>query len=378
MKVPEPKKLDSGSWRIQLRLGGQSISITDASKKECVKKAQLLKAEYLSGKKLDAKTEKTLGKMIDAYIEKYGSVLSPATVRGYDIARRHRFKDYMELPPSQIKDWQEMINAELRFCSEKTVINAWGVVTAALNENKIPLPDIKLKAAPENELSFLEPEEIPLFLSAAAGDPCEIEMLLELHGLRASEALQVVHENLIDLKHGVINVHGAIVRGKDGFAQKQTNKTKAGTRAVTILIPRLAELVKQYQDKKQPIPTHSPTMILKHVHQICAKAQVTDVTNHGLRRTFASLGYSLGISEKVLQEMGGWDDPGTMHKIYIKLASRNRKEAVKGFQDFYRPATEEEIKGQAKADLLAFCERYKGYDFCSETVSKVTDIASRM
>ena len=51
MKVPEPRKLPSGSWFIQLRLGGESIPVSSTSKQVCIKEAQAIKAEYLAGKR---------------------------------------------------------------------------------------------------------------------------------------------------------------------------------------------------------------------------------------------------------------------------------------------------------------------------------------
>ena len=37
MKVPAPRKLPSGSWFIQLRLGGESIPVTAATAKDCTR-----------------------------------------------------------------------------------------------------------------------------------------------------------------------------------------------------------------------------------------------------------------------------------------------------------------------------------------------------
>lgn len=45
MKVPEPRKLPSGSWFIHLRLGGESIPVTSTSKQTCIKEAQAIKFE---------------------------------------------------------------------------------------------------------------------------------------------------------------------------------------------------------------------------------------------------------------------------------------------------------------------------------------------
>jgi hypothetical protein len=49
MKTPKPRKLPSGSWFIQLRLDGESVPITASTERECVRKAQLIKAENLPG-----------------------------------------------------------------------------------------------------------------------------------------------------------------------------------------------------------------------------------------------------------------------------------------------------------------------------------------
>lgn len=377
MKVPEPKQLPSGSWFIRMRLGGESIPVTDRSRAECIKTAQLIKAEYLANrqKKPGRNTQRTVGELIDEYIKKYTPVLSASTVRGYETIRRNRFQGVMNLYPAKVTSWQKVINAELGAVSEKTVINAWGLVASSLRDAGCVVPEVKLAAVPESDLPFLEPEEIPLFLDAIRDDPCELEILLELHGLRNSEARKVVKGNQIDLKHGVITVQGAIVRGSEGFAEKKTNKTKKGTRSVQILIPRLEELLKDYKKRGEELPMHGPTMILDHVHKACARAGVTDVSNHGLRRTFASLGYSCGVSERVLMEMGGWKDPTTVHKVYIKLAQRDKTGAVAALRSFYAPPAPAGELGEALEELAALREKY-GHLKALEAVFAAAEIAA--
>ena len=55
MKVPKARKLSSGKWFIQLRLGGESIPVTAGTEKECTRQAQAVKAEYLVGKRAPKK-----------------------------------------------------------------------------------------------------------------------------------------------------------------------------------------------------------------------------------------------------------------------------------------------------------------------------------
>ena len=40
MKVPEPRKLKSGTWFIQMRLGGESVPVSAATRTECIRQAE--------------------------------------------------------------------------------------------------------------------------------------------------------------------------------------------------------------------------------------------------------------------------------------------------------------------------------------------------
>ena len=57
-------------------------------------------------------------------------------------------------------------------------------------------------------------------------------------------------------------------------------------------------------------------------------------------------------------ELGGWDDPGTMHKIYIKLAARDKERAKNAMADFYRPKNAEDLYREALDKLSEFRETY--------------------
>lgn len=82
MKVPEPRKLPSGTWFIQMRLNGISVPVSASTKKECIRQAQLIKAEHRAGKRHFVLTDKTVKDVLDEYIEKKRGGLSPSTIRG--------------------------------------------------------------------------------------------------------------------------------------------------------------------------------------------------------------------------------------------------------------------------------------------------------
>ncbi len=157
MKIPEPVKLPSGAWFIRLRLGGESIPISALTKTECIQQAQLAKAEYAAGRRRMRYGDFTLGECLDIYIKRYDPVLSPSTAANYRSMRKTRFRDYMDIPVREIKDWQAMVNKELKNVGEKTVRNAWGLVSAALRDSDQPVPQVKLPKVPVNEMPYLEP-----------------------------------------------------------------------------------------------------------------------------------------------------------------------------------------------------------------------------
>lgn len=338
MKVPKPRKLKSGTWFLQLRLNGVSIPVTGRTEAECANNASLIKAEHKTGKRQISKdkTTVTLDKLLTDYITKYEKVLSPSTIRGYESIRKNRFPDYIGKPVKRIK-WQEMINTELETKSEHTVKNGWGAITVAMRDAGIPVPPVKLAKVPVHELPYLTPDEIKLFLKAAEGDKAEIEMLLELHGLRESECMYVVRNNGINLKRHEINITGAVVPGKDHkFIEKETNKNYTSTRTVPIMIPRLEELVKYHQSNGIPIKTHSASALLSHVNKCCERAGVTQVGNHGLRRSFSTLCFSKGIPILQVQAWGGWKDYQTLYRHYIKIIDEDKAKNKKTVTDFFK------------------------------------------
>lgn len=352
MKVPEPRQLPSGNWFIYLRLGGEKIPVTERTRTDCVRTAQLIKAEYLAGrevkkKKLPPAPEMTLRELLDAYIKKYKPVLSPATVRGYCMIRDHRFASVMDKRLREIADWQQVINDETEKCKAKTLKNAWSLVRAALVDGKQPVPDVTLPLAMPNERPFLSAEEIRRFVAAVHGSPFEIPILLGLHGLRRSEIAALTWDR-VDLKSGVIRVEGAVVLNEDGkFVSKQTSKTPSSRRPVPIMIPELRAALEAVSesDRKGPVVRCHIASIYRAVNRICEREGLPKVGAHGLRHSFASLGHFVNVPEKEMQILGGWRSAQTMKMIYTHIEQAALLRAQNAMAEFYSA----ECKTDAKA-----------------------------
>lgn len=336
MKEPKPQKLKSGNYRVRLRLGDEDISITRATAEECRAEALQLKTDYKLGKRIaatKAARELTLAEVETRYINHSRATLSPSTLRSYEIYSKTRWPEYQK---TKLKDlsFQAAIDDELSEKSPKTVKNGWSLVRASLEYAGFPVPKVRLAPAPVNEINFLEPEEIKLFCNALEGRTYEIPALLLLHGLRLSEMRGLTWEN-VDLKHGVLHIKGALVRGPEGNVKKQQNKNRTSTRDVPVMVPRLLELLKAADGKEGPVVVIGANTMLDDVKRACRKAGVTIVTCHGLRHSFASLCYYLEIPERQIQEWGGWKDRTTLHRVYIRLTAAGKNEATAKVTSFF-------------------------------------------
>ncbi len=344
MKVPEPRKLPSGMWFVQLRLNGVSVPVTASSAKECRRTAELIKAEHRAGQRefKRAEADQTLELAMQRYNNTKRNVLSPSTLRGYKAIQKLYFQSVMKTPIKQIKDWQSVIDAESAVHAPKTVRNAWRYTSSVLRANGITPPKIALPQSAGNDHPFLDVDQIPRFVSAVAGSPCCIPALLGLCSLRRSEVLALQWDN-VDLKNGVIHVRGAAVLNDDQkLVQKKSNKNRASRRDVPILMPELTDALKAVPEEKRTglvVKCHYNT-IYKQVNRICEANDLPKIGTHGLRHSFASLAYHLGMTERETMEIGGWSDTGTMHKIYTHLATADRLKAENKMQQFYKNANE--------------------------------------
>jgi len=341
VKVPEPRKLKSGTWFIQLRLDGVSVPVTASTAKACKHKAELIKAEHRAGKRRIERSEDgpTLEKVLTDYISKREAVLSPSTIRGYNAIKKTRFQKAMDKPISKI-DWQAAVNDEAKAgASPKSIKNAWGLVRSALKENGHDV-SVRLPAPKPHEKEWLTAEQIPAFLKAIEGKPGEIGALLALSSLRRSEIYGLDWSD-IDLDNKVIHVRSSVVLDDDAKPVKRDqNKTASSTRDVPIFLPRLLEALEADQMDDGPVVGGNIGTLRKRITAACKAADLPDVGVHGLRHSFASLCYHLGVSELGAMQIGGWSDYQTMRKIYTHISEKDRKQSAEKLQSFFKNANE--------------------------------------
>lgn len=335
IKVPTPEELPSGNWTIYLRAEGQSI--TEPTRELCLARARAVRAGFLAERAAAKSSGLTLEQAIDRFVDVNKLALSPSTIRGYEAVKKHRFAAKMQLPLADLTGWQSAIDTETRLHAPKTVRNAWGLVAEVMRENDIAPPKVRLpQKDARTELPWLTYEEVLTFVDAVKGTQFETGALLALHSLRRSEIFGLTWQH-IDLKRQTITVAGArVMNSNNQYVYKKSNKNVSSQRTIRIMIPALYERLKALHDEGKPILECTENSLRGGINLICRKAGLPECGVHGLRRSFASLGFHVGMSELEIQEIGGWNDHNTVHKFYLRLAQADRLQAENKMSEFYR------------------------------------------
>lgn len=332
IKVPKPRQLKSGSWNIQLREEGQSV--TEATAALCTAKATAIRAGFLEAKKVNGVT---LSAAIDKYIDAKSNVLSPTTIRTYRIIQRNRFPELMSMRVSSItrSAAQTAVNKAAKEYASKTLHSAWAFVQTVIEVETGERLDVTCPQVVSDERPWLTPEQISVFVAAVRGQPCEIPALLALSSLRLSEISGLTWDN-VDLQKRIIHVRGAAVYDEDNkLVHKETNKNRASRRDVPIMQEQLYNALAAVEDKTGTVVSTSPNAIRVQINRICAEHNLPAVGVHGLRHSFASLAASIRMPENHAMRIGGWANDYTMKKIYTHVSEMDIDMSKNEMAQFY-------------------------------------------
>lgn len=337
------KKLPSGSWRVQVYAGKDAAgklqyrSFTRPTKKEAEYEALQWQLHY---KEISRdSTAMTLAEAMDKYIKSKDGILSPSTIRGYDIIRREHLKGLMDqrlnrLTPALI---QEAINQEAKpyidkhgktkTPSPKSVRNIHGLLSAVLAEY---CPGLRLSTTlPQkkvSEQSVLEPEEIAALLRAVDGTEMEIPVLLAVWLCMRSSEITGLTWDCVDFQRGTVTVKRAKVRNKDNqWVEKDTTKTTSSTRTINApdyIMDKLLEAKKTATTEY--VVNIRGNCLYQRLKTILRKNELPDIRFHDLRHTSASIMLMLNVPDKYAQRRGGWSTPVTMKNIYQHTMAAKR------------------------------------------------------
>ena len=326
------RKLPSGNWRVRVfdgyRDDGKPIyrSFTAGTKKQ----AEYLAAEYAAKKKYAAESM-TVGEAIDRYIASKDEVLSPTTINEYRKMRKNYLQSLMPVQIDRLtrEQVQISVNEQARTHSAKTVINAHGLLSAALAMFN---PDFVLRTTLPRKVKKLR-RDLPTsndVMQAIHGDLVELPVLLALClCLRVSEVRGIrkdaVHGNFLSIERVIVTVSGQHI-------EKELLKTDSSR--------RIEELPDFLREMILNAPTEYATeltgqAIYKRFTRRMQDAGFPNVRFHDLRHISASDMHSHGIPDRVAAERGGWSGTQTMRQVYQHTFSADRKSADKIMNERY-------------------------------------------
>lgn len=340
-KLPTPQKLPSGVWRCQVMVDGKRVSVVDESPSVAQAKAVALREGLIEKQKESKrKTVIPLSEAIEDYIVLKNGVLSPATIRGYDIIKRNRFQMLMKKNVYDItkEDVQAAVSKDAKDASAKTIQNAYGLIQTVLKQYGINVDGVRLPQRKKVYKEYLQPEDIGKLIDEAKGDSCETEILIAVWlGLRRSEIIGL-HWDCVDFRNKTIKVMRTVVPDrKNKWVEKEIPKNETSQRVISCpdyIMEKLKELHKPGCTGR--IFKIHPDTLLKHIHRACKRAGIIDTTTHGLRHTNAAVMKSLGINDSLAMARGGWSSEATYKKTYAYIFDQEAKKADAEINEYFQ------------------------------------------
>lgn len=304
-------------------------SITAPSKKE----VKLLVAEFLASREERSCTldNITIEDAIQKYINAKNNVLSPSTVRVYDIMLESRFDKikHRKVRDFTASDMQTFINDLSEEYTPKTVRNTNSLLRSAIefvNPNfkaKITLPQ---KVKPD--INIPTEVEMQTILNAVKGKRLEVPVYLAAFcGLRRSEIAALMWKD-VDLDKGTITVRAASVQNKDGkVIRKQKTKTTDSKRTIRLFTPVL-NLLKEKEHTSEYVEYYPhPNRITDAYTELLKQSNLPHYRFHDLRHYTVSTMILLNIPKKYIADYLGHETERMIDEVYGHVM-RDKKDAL--------------------------------------------------
>ncbi|MCM1132829.1 MAG: site-specific integrase [Ruminococcus flavefaciens] len=336
------KKLPSGSWRVRVydKETGKYISFTSELKGKAGKnEAEFMAKEWQTNRQKNHQknSKKTVYTCVEEYIQSKENLLSPSSVRGYYIILRNSLGEFgnKKIDTLTEKDIQFWVNENAVKYAPKSVKSQYGLVSAALRQNRINLDfnSIMLPRLPKKEKRIPNEQEISKILHIIEGTSVELPITIAVTlGLRQSEiaALKWSDYNGVTLK-----IHAAKVPDKNNqYIIKNTTKSEASTREIEV-----GTLLKQRLDraerKSDYISPMLPSSVLKKFNHLCDENGLPRFTMHAQRHGNASMMLAKGVPDKYAMKRLGQSSPNMIKDVYQHLYESKEKEVAQTVSDAF-------------------------------------------
>lgn len=324
------RRLPSGNYNARIEITGpdkkrrwKSITAPDRAT------VRQLAAEY--EKKAKNGAPANLSDALTRYLDAKKAVLSPYTVKGYQIII-DKIKDANlgEISADMGRPDAQKIVTAFSGLSQKTIRNRMGLISAAVRFAGYNMPPVTYPQKVKKEFHTPTEEEMRKVINSSVGTELEIPIALGMMGLRRGEicALQ-----LSDLEKNRLHIHQAAV-DIGGKVTIKSPKTYDSGRYVEIPVALAKKIRKQGY-----ITNLAPEQLSYHFISFLKKQDVQHFRFHDLRHFFASYCHNvLKLSDAQIQKLGGWKTDHVMKRVYITSMQDQKaaKDAAAGMASFLR------------------------------------------
>jgi len=310
--MPTARKLPSGSWHCKVFAGYdnagkriyKSFTVKDKSRNG-KKKCEQIASEW-SANRPDPDNPR-VHDVIQNYIKIKSAVLSPSTIRGYNLyLKRMIGGNVSELDNQRAQKWINELSANY---SPKYIKNIYGLLSAALSFYGYCPPSATLPSSAPPALYTPCDADIRLLLVYIWNrPPLRSACLLGAFGsLRRGEICALTAEDVFGSR---IRVNKSMVRDSSGYWHiKPMAKTDESNRIVI-----LPDFVTEHLTI--PVGLHPEQVSNRFRRAVRSCGCLQHFRFHDLRHYYVSIAHALGVPDAYIMAMGGWKTDSVMHRVY--------------------------------------------------------------
>lgn len=341
--MAKAKQLPSGAWRVQVYSHSEIVVQPDGSTKKVPKyesitadtedEANFLAADYRLKRNGNAvrRNSMTVLQAMDDYIRIKGGVLSGPTIRGYKGIRNNHFVNLRDISILKLttREIQAEISREAAQYTPKTVKNAYGFLTAVLDEYRPGFnPRVRLPQREKREILIPTRDEIITILDRVKGTELEIPVMLGAFcGMRRSEICAL---DYADIRGGRVSINKALVRDERNNWVIKNPKSYAGARSVEV-----PQFVVDTIGKGRGRIVHINPDALTLRFMRLTKAMGCDIHFHALRHYYASILVSLGVPDKYAMQRMGHATNAILRDVYQHIIADKDKEIAEQITGYF-------------------------------------------
>ena len=316
--MAKARKLKSGSWHCIVYAGKdetgkriyRSFTVRDPSKKgkrEC----ERLAAEWSAAHQDVPSGQMTVFEAVRKYIDIKEKVLSPSTVRGYELYLKRRIRPIQDrriddLTPQDVQKWINDLSTD---CTPKYIKNVYGLLSAALSYYGARSYDVTFPSTAPKPLYTPCDDDIRLLLEHIQDRPQlrSCVLLAAFGSLRRGEICALQPQ---DMTGNRVRVCKSMIRDIDGYWHiKPMAKTDESNRTA-VLPPQVAALV------VLPVRLHPEQVSNRFRRAVKSCGCTRKFRFHDLRHYYVSIAHALGVPDAYIMQMGGWRTDHVMHRVY--------------------------------------------------------------